>query len=81
MSLRVRTKLLEELALFQSCLPGCGDELSPGSQGTNKDNAIAKEEFGPIKTSLNQLIRGPFKSLQDKLEAAGAPYTPYRIEE
>ena len=42
---------------------------------------IANEEFGPIKAELDRLINGPFKNLQNKLEAAGAPYTPYRIVE
>lgn len=42
---------------------------------------IASEEFSPIKAKLDALISGPFKDLQDQLEAAGAPYTPYRIDE
>ena len=42
---------------------------------------IMLEEFGPIKSSLEGIVDGPFKSLQEKLEAAGAPYTPYRLKD
>lgn len=42
---------------------------------------IALEEFTPIKNQLDALINGAFEDLQDKLDAAGAPYTPYRIKE
>ena len=42
---------------------------------------ITKDEFEPIKARLEDLIEEEFKTLQDKLEAAGAPYTPYRIDE
>ena len=47
---------------------------------THKESiAIAREEFTPILESVRKLVRGDLKQLQDKLESAGAPYTPNRI--
>ncbi len=42
---------------------------------------IAQEKFGPIQIALRQLIQNDLKQLQDKLEDAGAPYTPNRVIE
>lgn len=40
---------------------------------------ITVDEFGPMKASLKEIL-GQFEGLQNQLEAAGAPYTPYRIK-
>ena len=37
---------------------------------------IAGEEFAPLLSNLKQLMEVDMKNLQDKMEAAGAPYTP-----
>jgi photosystem II stability/assembly factor-like uncharacterized protein len=39
---------------------------------------IAKEEFGPIQTKLRQLMETDLPAYEQKLEDAGAPYTPGR---
>jgi len=41
--------------------------------------AIAQEEFKPVLQDLRQLVNTDLKRLQDKLEEAGAPYTPSRL--
>ncbi|WP_339816282.1 glycosyl hydrolase [uncultured Imperialibacter sp.] len=44
---------------------------------THKDQlAIAKEEFGPIYSSVSQLINDDLKRLQEKLQNQHAPYIP-----
>ncbi len=44
---------------------------------TQKDGyKIAGEEFTPVLFQLKQLINVDMKNLQEKMEAAGAPYTP-----
>ena len=40
--------------------------------------AIAKEEFEPILTALQKLVKEDFEVLEQKLEDADAPYTPGR---
>jgi len=42
--------------------------------------AIAMEEFEPLKEKLNGIL-AEFDKLQQKLENAGAPYTPYRSKD
>lgn len=47
---------------------------------THKDSyEIAMEEFKPILSELKTLIQVDLKKVNDKLEEAGAPYTPQRI--
>jgi len=41
---------------------------------------IVNEEFGPLKEKLVEII-ADFTSLQNELEASGAPYTPYQFKE
>ncbi|MEM7552266.1 MAG: glycosyl hydrolase [Bacteroidota bacterium] len=41
--------------------------------------AIAQEEFKPILADIKKLVNGDLKDLQQKLEEAGAPYTPYTL--
>jgi photosystem II stability/assembly factor-like uncharacterized protein len=46
---------------------------------TNKDNyEIAADGFGKILEGMRQVIEVDMKELQDKMEAAGAPWTPGR---
>ena len=40
---------------------------------------IAEEEFLPMLQRLQKLINTDLKSLQEELERAGAPYTPYTV--
>ncbi len=40
---------------------------------------IASEEFESVLTELKNAINTDIKSLEMKLEAAGAPFTPRRI--
>jgi hypothetical protein len=40
---------------------------------------IAKEEFLPIQTMIKDLYTGDIVKLEEKLKAAGAPYTPGRV--
>ena len=42
--------------------------------------SIANEEFQPLKEKLVEVI-DDFASLQEQLEAAGAPYTPYQFKD
>ncbi|MEM6845145.1 MAG: glycosyl hydrolase [Bacteroidota bacterium] len=49
---------------------------------THRDSyAIAKEEFRPWLQRLKTLISDKIQPLQEKLEQAGAPYTPYALPE
>ena len=41
---------------------------------------LTKESFEPLKGRMSTIISS-FNSLQDQLEKAGAPYTPYRLKE
>ena len=41
--------------------------------------AIAKEEFEPVLNDLRKLVNEDLKALQEKLQKAGAPYTPQAI--
>ena len=40
---------------------------------------LAAEAFAPVLTDLRKLVEVDLKALEDKLEAAGAPWTPGRI--
>ena len=47
---------------------------------THLDNyIIAKEEFGPIRTMVNEIYSQDVAALEALLEAVGAPYTPGRV--
>ncbi|MDN5204664.1 glycosyl hydrolase [Fulvivirgaceae bacterium BMA10] len=47
---------------------------------THRDSyAIAVEEFKPLLSQIKKLVREDIRQLQDKLENAGAPYTPYTL--
>jgi photosystem II stability/assembly factor-like uncharacterized protein len=49
---------------------------------THRDSyAIAKEEFRPWLERLKTLVNNKIQPLQEKLEQAGAPYTPYTLPE
>jgi hypothetical protein len=41
--------------------------------------AIAAEQFAPVLEQLRRLVEVDVKGLQDRLEAAGAPWTPGRV--
>jgi photosystem II stability/assembly factor-like uncharacterized protein len=48
--------------------------------GTHEQNySIAADEFTTVLAQLRQLIEVDLKSLQDKVETAGAPWTPGRL--
>jgi photosystem II stability/assembly factor-like uncharacterized protein len=51
---------------------------SPPTQTHRKNYDIAAEEFGNILGDLRQLIEDDLIALEDKLEEAGAPWTPGR---
>jgi hypothetical protein len=40
---------------------------------------LASQAFAPVLADLRKLIEVDLKSLEDKLEAAGAPWTPGRL--
>ena len=42
---------------------------------------IAADEFEPLLVELKTVVTGDIRALEQKLEAAGAPYTPGRIPE
>jgi hypothetical protein len=42
---------------------------------------IAGDEFESLLSELKSVINTEIKSLEQKLEAAGAPYTPGRLPE
>jgi hypothetical protein len=47
---------------------------------THQDNyRIAAEAFAPVLERLRKLVEVDLKGLEDRLEAAGAPYTPGRL--
>ena len=47
---------------------------------THRDSfAIAKEEFLPVKKSIDRLFSDDLKALEEMLKSAGAPYTPGRL--
>ena len=47
---------------------------------THQDSyAIAVEEFMPLLTQVKKIVNTDMKALQEKLGAAGAPYTPYSL--
>ena len=39
---------------------------------------LAEEEFAAIRDGLNQVVRVDLPALEEKLEAAGVPWTPGR---
>jgi len=41
--------------------------------------AVAAGQFGPLLNELRSLVENDITDLEDRLEAAGAPYTPGRI--
>ena len=51
-----------------------------GPTQTMRDNlALTGKMFAPVLAELTQLVTVDIKDLEDRLEAAGAPYTPGRI--
>jgi len=47
---------------------------------THLDNyRIAAESFAPVLEELRKLVEVDLKNLENKLEAAGAPWTPGRV--
>ncbi len=70
--------------------PGLGNRISRVMWGTRSITSaptqtqreslkVAAGQFGPLLAELRNLVETDIKSLEDKLEAAGAPYTPGRI--
>ncbi len=55
------------------------DITSPPTATMRKNVEIAAGQFGPLLQELTALVVTDLKSLEDRLEAAGAPYTPGRI--
>jgi len=43
--------------------------------------ALAKEAFGPVFQKIKSMVQNEVKAMEQKLEAAGAPYTPGRMIE
>ncbi|MEL6535566.1 MAG: glycosyl hydrolase [Bacteroidota bacterium] len=59
-----------------------GEQLNTTSAPTASHRAsyaIAAKQLDPIVERLTNLISQDLVALQDKLEAAGAPYTPYQL--
>ena len=64
--------------LFGSIYDGSGTTSDPTA--TMKDQLqIAGEEFETALTTLKNIVNTDLKALEQKLEAAGAPYTPGRL--
>ena len=64
--------------LFGSYFDGFGATSDPTT--TMKDQLqIASEEFEKALSELKSIVNTDLKALEQKLEAAGAPYTPGRI--
>ncbi len=55
------------------------DITSPPTATMRKNLDIAAGQFGPLLQELTALVVTDLKSLEDRLEAAGAPHTPGRI--
>ena len=52
---------------------------SPITQ-TNRDAyRFAGDAFGPVLSDLRTLVETDLKGIEDRMEAAGAPYTPGRV--
>lgn len=50
-----------------------------GPTNTHREGyRIAVKELAPVMTRLNKFVETDLKAMEDKLEAAGAPYTPGR---
>ena len=48
--------------------------------GTHRENyRIAAEQFGPLLEKLRTLVEVDLKGIEDRLEAAGSPWTPGRV--
>ncbi len=66
--------------LFSAIYDGYGTTSDPTS--TMKEQLqIASEEFEGVLSELKTVINTDIKTLEQKLEAAGAPYTPGRLPE
>jgi len=52
---------------------------SPPTATMRRNLDIAADQFGPLLAELTTLVAKDIKALEDRLEAAGAPYTPGRI--
>jgi len=49
------------------------------TQTQRESLAVAAGQFGPLLEELRSFVENDIQNLEDKLEAAGAPYTPGRI--
>lgn len=66
--------------LFSAIYDGFGSTSDPTT--TMKEQLqIAGDEFGDVLNSLRSVFEKDIKALEQKLEAAGAPYTPGRMPE
>ncbi len=66
--------------LFGAIYSGYGSTSDPTT--TMKDQLqIASDEFEGVLNDLKAVINNDIKALEQKLEAAGAPYTPGRVPE
>lgn len=55
-----------------------GSTSSP-TQTMREQFVIVKEEFGPVFQKIKTLVNNDIKAMEEKLEEAGAPYTPGRM--
>lgn len=56
-----------------------GSATSNPSKHHQESYAIALEEYRPLLARIRKLIKTNLASLQEKLAAAGAPFTPYTV--
>ena len=63
----------------QTIVSGHWDSTSAPTATQRRNYDIAAAEFAPILAKLRTLILTDFKRLEDKAEAAGAPWTPGRV--
>ncbi len=66
--------------VFGALYDGSGSTGDPTTT-MKQQLAIATEEFGAVLANLKGVLNTELKALEQKLEAAGAPYTPGRMPE
>ena len=63
----------------QGIVSGAWDSTADVTRIHQDDYAAASEAFAPILADLQKLIGQDLKAIEDKIEAAGGPWTPGRI--
>jgi hypothetical protein len=63
----------------QGIVSGHWTSTSAATQTHREAYRVAAEAFGPVLEQLRTLVDVDIKSLHDRLEAIGAPYTPGRV--